>query len=256
MTEYVLTADPNEVERQRMALLFAYHGQLTLEVLEAAGVACGWRCLEVGAGGGGITRWLARTVTPGGSVVAVDLETHWIEPLASEVVEVRRGDFGELNLGERGFDLVVAQMLLLHLPSPADACRRFVELCAPAGQIVVHDTDFSPLALADATASEAAGLAVMPDVMRAVGIDLSLGPKVGPLLEAAGATIEQIETRPSATLSDQRAAAEITAITIERFRDRTVVPAEAIDAAVAALRDPKRPLTGPTRWVVRARVSA
>ena len=256
MTEYVLTADPDEVERRRMALLFAYHGQLTLEVLEAAGVSRGWRCLEVGAGGGDITSWLARRVTPGGSVVAVDLETHWIEPLASEVVEVRRGDFGELNLGEAGFDLVVAQMLLLHLPSPADACRRFVELCAPAGQIVVHDTDFSALALADATAFEAAGLAVMPDVMRAVGIDLSLGPKVGALLEAAGATIEQVETRPSATPGDRRAAAEITAITIERFRDRTVVPDEAIDAAIAALRDPARQLTGPTRWVVRARVSA
>ena len=189
-------------------------------------------------------------------MVAVDLETHWIEPLASEVVDVRRGDFGELNFGEAGFDLVVAQMLLLHLPSPVDACRRFVELCAPAGQIVVHDTDFTPLALADATASEAAGLAVMPDVMRAAGIDLSLGPKVGALLEAAGATIEQVETRPSATVTDRRAAAEITAITIDRFRDRTAVPAEAIDAAIAALRDPERQLTGPTRWVVRARVPA
>lgn len=76
------------------------------------------------------------------------------------------------------------------------------------------------------------------------------------MLKAAGATIEQVETRPSATLGDQRAAAEITAITIERFRDRTVVPAEAIDAAIAALRDPERQLTGPTRWVVRARVPA
>ena len=243
MTDYVLTADPNEDERRRMALLFVYHGQLTLEVLQAAEVSRGWRCLEVGAGGGDITRWLASRVTPGGSVVAVDLETHWLEPLASEVLDVRRGDFGDINLREAGFDLVVAQMLLLHLPSPADTCRRFVELCAPAGQIVVHDTDFAPLALADATASEAAGLAVMPDVMRAAGIDVSLGPKVGALLEAAGATIEQVETRPCATLGDRRTAAEITAITIERFRDRTDVSAEAIDAAIAALKDPERQLT-------------
>jgi SAM-dependent methyltransferase len=254
VTEYVLTTDPDEVERRRMALLFAYHGQLTIEVLEATGVSRGWRCLEVGAGGGDITRWLAKRVTPGGSVVAVDLETHWIEPLASEGVEVRSGDFEELNFGEAGFDLVVAQMLLLHLPSPAHACRRFVELCASASQIVIHDSDFTSLALADATASETTGLAVMPDVMRAAGIDLSLGPKVGALLEAAGATIEQVETRPSETLRDQRAAAEITAITLERFRDRTDVPDEAIDAAIAALRDPERQLTGPTRWVVRARI--
>jgi ubiquinone/menaquinone biosynthesis C-methylase UbiE len=256
VAEYVLTTDPDDVERRRMALLFAYHGQLTIEVLEAAGISPGWRCLEVGAGGGDITRWLAKQATPGGSVVAVDLETHWIESLVSEVVEVRRGDFEQLNFGKADFDCVVAQMLLLHLPRPADACQRFVELCAPAGQIVIHDTDFTPLALADATAPETAGLAVMPDVMRAAGIDLSLGPKVADLLEAAGATIEQVESRPSETSDDRRVAAEITAVTIERFRDRTDVPDEAIDAALAALRDPERQLTGPTRWVVRARVPA
>ncbi len=256
MSDYVLASEPDDVERRRMALLFGYHGALTIEVLDASGISRGWRCLEIGAGGGDITRWLADRVAPDGSVVAVDLETHWLEPLAGEVVEVRRGDFGQLDLGQASFDLVVAQMLLLHLPDPAEACRRFVELAAPDGQIVIHETDFTPLTLADATASEAAGLVVMTDVMRAAGIDLALGPKVAGLLEAAGATVEQAETRPSDTFADGRLAAEITAITIERFRDRTEVPPETIDAALAALRDSERRLTGPTRWVVRARVSA
>ncbi len=254
MTGYVLATDADDVERRRMALLFAYHGASTIEVLEAAGVSSGWRCLEIGAGGGDITRWLANRVAPGGSVVAVDLETHWLEPIADEVVEVRRGDFGQLNFGRAGFDLVVAQMLLLHLPDPAAACRRFVELTAPAGQIVIHDADFTPVALGNATASEAAGLAVMPEVMRSAGIDLALGPKVAGLLEAAGATVEQVDTRPGDTVEDGRLAGEVSAITIERFRDRTHVPDAAIEAAAAALRDPDRQVTGPTRWVVRARV--
>jgi SAM-dependent methyltransferase len=256
VSEYVLSTDPNEVERRRMSLLFAYHGALTIEVLGTTGISPGWRCLEVGAGGGDITRWLASRVAPGGSVVAVDLETHWIESLAGELVEVRRGDFGTLDFGPAGFDLVVAQMLLLHLPDPAAACRRFVELTAPGGQIVIHDSDFTPLALAGAAAAEAAGLALMPDVMRAGGIDLSLGPKLSDLLQAAGAEVEHVEARPSTSSDDGRTAAEITAITIERFRDRTDVPDEAIEAALAALRDPARDVTGPTRWVVRARVPA
>jgi ubiquinone/menaquinone biosynthesis C-methylase UbiE len=158
-------------------LLFAYHGALTIELLDAAGVSRGWRCLEIGAGGGDITRWLDDRVRPLGSVVAVDLETRWLEALANEVVEVRRGDFGQLDLGRASFDLVVAQMLLLHLPNPAQACRRFVELTAPAGQIVIHDADFTPVALAEASASEAAGLAVMPDVMREGSVDIALGAK-------------------------------------------------------------------------------
>jgi SAM-dependent methyltransferase len=253
---YVLASDADDIERQRMSLLFAYHGALTIEVLEAAGVSRGWRCLEIGAGGGDITRWLANRVAPGGSVVAVDLETHWVEPLAGEVVEVRRGDFGQLDLRWASFDLAVAQMLLLHLPNPAEACRRVVELMAPTGQIVIHDADFTPVALADATAAEAAGLGVMLDVMRAAGIDLALGSKIAGLLDAAGATVEQVETRPSDTLADGRIAGEISAITIERFRNRTQAQDEAIDSALAALRDPERQLTGPTRWVVRARVAA
>lgn len=256
MTGYVLATDADDVERRRMALLSAYHGASTIEALEATGVSRGWRCLEIGAGGGDITRWLASRVVPGGSVVAVDLETHWIEPLAGEVVEVRRGDFAQVDLGRARFDLVVAQMLLLHLPDPAQTCRRCVELTAPDGQIVVHDVDFTPLALAGATASETTGLAVMPDVMRAAGVDLALGPRVADLLEAAGATVEQVETRPCNSVEDGRIGAEISAITIERFRDRAQAPDAAIDAALAALRDPDRPLTGPTRWIVRARVAA
>jgi SAM-dependent methyltransferase len=253
VTGYVLATDADDVERRRMALLFAYHGAVTIEVLEAAGVARGWRCLEVGAGGGDITRWLSHRVAPDGSAVAVDLETHWLEPLASDIVEVRRGDFGRLELDPGSFDLVVAQMVLLHLPDPAEACRRFVDLTAPGGQIVIHDVDFTPLALADATALETAGVAVMPDVMRAAGIDIALGPTVAALLRQAGATIEQIEICPADTPELGRIAAEITAITIERFRDRSPVPDEAIDAALKALEDPGRHLTGPTRWVIRAR---
>ena len=239
-----------------MALLFAYHGPATIEVLEEAGASRGWRCLEVGAGGGDMTRWLANRVAPGGSVTAVDLETHWLDPLADEVVEVRRGDFEQLGFGRARFDLVLAQMLLLHLPDPAVACRRFVELAAPGGQIVIHDADFTPVALVHATAAEAAGVAVMPDVMREAGIDLALGPKLAGLLESAGAPVEQVLTRPADTVEDGRTAGEVTAITIERFRPRTDGLDAAIDAALAALRDPDRQFIGPTRWVVRARVAA
>ena len=238
-----------------MALLFAYHGALTIEVLRASGVPRGWRCLEVGAGGGDITRWLAGQVAPDGGVMAVDLETRWVEPLADDVVTVRRGDFTQLELGEASLDLVLAQMLLLHLPNPARACERFVELAAPNGQVVIHDADFTPLALAHATEAEAAGLAAMPAVMRAAGVDTALGPKLAEMLEAAGATIEQVEKRPCQTTEDELVAKQITAITIERFRDRADASDEAINSALAALDDDERRLTGPTRWIVRARVA-
>ena len=235
-----------------MALLFDYHGPLTLASLEAAGVSPGWRCLEVGPGGGDITRWLVERVAPDGRVVAVDLETRWIEPLAGGRIDVRRGDFAQMDLGYGAFDLVVAQMLLLHLPDPAHACRRFVDLAAPGGQIVLHDADFRSVGLTGASVLEAQGLAAMTDVMQAAGVDTDLGPRLATLVTAAGATVEHIESQPCVSEEDGRLAAEVTAITLDRFRARSQVATDALDAAISALRDPTRPFTGPTRWLVRA----
>lgn len=54
----------------------------TTAVLNRLGVGPGWRCLEVGAGAGSIAAWLADTVTPGGAVHAVDLDTTLLDQLA------------------------------------------------------------------------------------------------------------------------------------------------------------------------------
>lgn len=80
--------------------------------------------------------------------------------------------------------------------------------------------------------------------------------RLGDLLEGAGATAEQVETRSGDAPEYGRIAAEITALTIERFRDRTEAPQDAVEAVLEALRDRNRQLIGPTRWVVRARVPA
>ena len=88
MSDYVLAHGGDDAERRRMALLFEYSGPLTIRQIEAAGIGPGSRCLEVGAGGGQMTAWLAERVAPAGRVLAVDLETHWLEPLRSPVVEV------------------------------------------------------------------------------------------------------------------------------------------------------------------------
>jgi SAM-dependent methyltransferase len=119
MSGYVLAHGGDEREAERMELLDAYHGPLTVSQIDAAGVGPGWRCLEVGAGAGWMTRRLAQRVRPGGRVLAIDLETHWLEPLRDDVVDVRRGDITTATLEPGGFDLVLAQMLLLHLGDPA-----------------------------------------------------------------------------------------------------------------------------------------
>lgn len=114
----------------------------TIERLQALGVAPGWRCLEAGAGGGSIAAWLADRVGPDGLVVATDLETTFLEPLAGENLEVRRHDLLRDELPAGTFDLVHARLLLEWLGS-GDALERLVAAVAPGGWLLLEDFDWA-----------------------------------------------------------------------------------------------------------------
>src|SRR5262245_38238895 len=64
----------------------------TIRRFMALGVSQGWRCLEVGAGGGSIVRWLADHVGSTGRVVVIDIDTRFLEDLDLPNVEVRCQD--------------------------------------------------------------------------------------------------------------------------------------------------------------------
>src|SRR5688500_13501668 len=70
------------MQSERLRTLEALLDAGTIQHLERRGVRRGWRCLEVGAGGGSIAAWLAARVAPEGSVVATDLDTTVLEALA------------------------------------------------------------------------------------------------------------------------------------------------------------------------------
>jgi precorrin-6B methylase 2 len=73
-------------------LLEEFHDPLSANQLDAIGVGEGWRCLDVEAGGGSVTRMLAARIGSTGSVLAVDLDISLLEGLPSDRVEVRRLD--------------------------------------------------------------------------------------------------------------------------------------------------------------------
>src|ERR1700757_5182560 len=108
-SEYVLSQRRSpDFERSRLRLLEEFHDPLTVGQLDAIGVGEGWRCLDVGAGGGSVTRMLAERVGPTGSVLAVDLDTSLLDHLASDRVEGRRHDLLSDQLPQAAFDLVHA----------------------------------------------------------------------------------------------------------------------------------------------------
>lgn len=144
-----------EQEGERLRGLEAAADPATLAAFDRIGVAAGWRCLEVGAGGGSITAALAGLVGPRGAVTAVDLDTRFVEGLAAGNVTVHRLDITTDPVPGGPFDLVHARAVLEHLPAREAVLDTLVALLAPGGWLVVEDVDFLPALHGDAAQQRA-----------------------------------------------------------------------------------------------------
>lgn len=128
-------------EKDRLDAQAAIWDDYTRRYLDALGIAPGWRCLEVGAGTGTMTTWLADRVAPGGSVVAADIDTTFLRGLDRDNVEVRELDITTTE-ARAEFDLVYCRLVLCHLPDPDTHLETLVRFVRPGGWILVQDSDF------------------------------------------------------------------------------------------------------------------
>lgn len=127
--------------RERLALLEQNADPGTIRHLEALGVGQGWRCLEVGAGGGSIAEWLCRRVGPTGRVVATDIDTRFLDALDYPNLEVRRHDIVADELEQDAFDLVHTRATLFHLAARETVLDRMVSALKPGGCLLAEETD-------------------------------------------------------------------------------------------------------------------
>ncbi len=256
MTEYLLSKQGlPDVERPRLKLLEEVHDPLTISQLDAIGVGAGWRCLDVGAGGGSATKMLAARVGSTGSVLAVDLDTSLLEELAGDRIEVRRHDLLVDPLPEAEFDLVHARLLLMHLPSRLDALRRLASAARPRGWLAVMDPDFTTVALSPTNLTWERVWSAFIDALVDGGWDPRYGARLCGDLQALGLVDVHAECvtgrGPGGTLHPR-----LLSLSLERLRERMVAlgaDSEEIDEARRLLGDPANMITGPMRCAARAR---
>lgn len=239
--EYLL--DNRQVEAgARLAALSALFDPSTFRHVDALGIAPGWRCWEVGAGGPSVPRGLAARVGPTGRVLATDIDLAWAGAVAGAPIEVRRHDVARDAPPDELFDLVHARLVLVHLNDRERALRSMIGALRPGGWLLVEDADpaLQPLSVIDPVTAEDALANKLRTGFRALlaerGVDLGYGRKLPRLLRAAGLADVAADAYFPVTLP---ACAPLELATVKFLHDRLIArgiaTAEEIDRHLASV---------------------
>lgn len=195
-----------ELGRDHMDHLAHLLDPSTFALLGPTGVRPGWRCLDLGAGGGSVSRWLADRVGPTGEVVALDLDTAQLPEHPS--ITVVQHDINDGLTGHLAgpYDLVHARLTLMHLPRREEILAMLVSQLAPGGWLVVGDVSDRPCTVLCARSEQ--DVAVWEKIQhlshRVVGplggLDVDWAPRIHAAMVAAGLTdIHGTETSQTVT---------------------------------------------------------
>lgn len=187
-TRYVFDNDNVHAQEQHRCLAEMLDPMTTAR-LTRLGVGSGWSCLEFGAGGGSVARWLARRVAPTGRVLATDIKPTHITP--GPCLDVKRHDVVHDSLPEGVFDLIYARLVLIHLPERLAVLDRLVRALRPGGWLQLDEFDISygpGLLMPDARARELyeSFLAAKVRVMDSAGADGAWGQRAPHAMQDAG----------------------------------------------------------------------
>jgi SAM-dependent methyltransferase len=188
-----LLANQQADSGRRLDALAELFDPVTFRHLDALGLAPGWCCWEVGAGGPSVPSWLADRVRPAGRVVASDIDTSWMRAAGARY-EVICHDVGTDQPPAGPFDLVHARLVLVHVPSRTQAITSTVQSLRPGGWLLVEDADpaLQPLICPDEVGPPQQLANQLRRAFRTLlahrGADLSFGRTLPRLLREAGLT--------------------------------------------------------------------
>ncbi|WP_051054200.1 class I SAM-dependent methyltransferase [Frankia sp. QA3] len=253
---------PTDTERARLAAMAAVCDPTTIRVLDERGVGVGWRCLEVGAGGGSIAAWLADRVTGAdadsttgpatdagaghatraGHVVATDVDTRHLDVLAGPELTVLRHDVTRDPAPPGGpFDLIHARFVLEHLPDREHVLDRLRDWLKPAGVLVVESIAAFPLDSSPHPAFRRAMLSIDEALAKTIGTDSAWARGFPGPLQARGLVDVGVSVHLPTT-GGAGASAQCWALTLTRLRphirELDLAGDDTLDEALDCLADP------------------
>lgn len=141
---YVIT-EYDEQERARLSALADQTDPYTFYQLDRIGLSPDWQCLEVGAGIGTVSLWLAERLDKGGHVLCTDLQTTFIDEIDHPRITTERLDITEAPTHTERFDLVVVRSVYHHVPDRELALRHLGAMLRPGGHLLMIEPDVHPI---------------------------------------------------------------------------------------------------------------
>ena len=135
--DYVLAEATPSAELKRLREIDHYMRPTTEARIARLGIAPGWKCLDVGAGAGGVARWMAEKVGNTGSVTATDIAPKIDLDPRLPWLEARKHNILEPGLVDSRYDLVHCRLLLIHVSPVEVALRNMVRALRPGGWLIV-----------------------------------------------------------------------------------------------------------------------
>jgi SAM-dependent methyltransferase len=174
-------------EGERIDLGALAYDDITMARLRSLGAGPGWRCLDVGAGTGTVSRRLLDEAKVD-SVLAVDRDVRFLTERPTPGLEVLQTDITAPGFVRGPFRLVHARFVLMHLPEHARLIAAFAELLEPGGVLVLSDAVDLTSDRTPETPYTKAMRAMWQGLRTTIGTDVSCVPSYPQLLRGAGLT--------------------------------------------------------------------
>ena len=161
------------------------YDDITMARLRALGVGPGWRCLDVGAGTGTVSRRLLAEARVE-SVLAVDRDVRFLRERPVSGLDVLEADITARGFAPGRFRLVHARFVLMHLPEHDRMVARLAELVEPGGLLVLSDAVDPTNDRTPGTPYTEAMRAMWQGLRDTIGTDVGWVPTYPRLLRGAG----------------------------------------------------------------------
>jgi SAM-dependent methyltransferase len=198
---YVFDNSVLDPTSQRFKILGLLYDSNSERYTRSLGIKEGWRCLEIGGGGGSFARFLSSVVGNVGKVVVTDLDTSFLESSLGSLrnVEVLRHDVLKDLLPPESFDLVHSRLVLEHIPERDAAFTKLLSSMKKGGWLFLEDFDdraAEEIAIGDAGTIEVwrKFLSVLLDLFKRHGKQAEYGALLPGIFHNAGLVDIGMET--------------------------------------------------------------